>query len=571
VSAVRETHTVEEAENSREQDRCDDDDSDELLPAHIVHDDSDVEKTVNYRLPVNPDAVLRNLDTYPTLAYRAGPPNGPFNSRWWLSHTSTVNWERRNPFIPCSHAGSCADAKCRCFRQGITCEKTCRCSAKCNRRFPGCNCPSTSTAGRRTCGTEKCLCVKFKRECDADLCSTCGATDLLDPVHRYDEEMLKDRCTNVGIQRAVPKKTLLGESEVHGFGLYAGQYIEKDDIIGEYTGEVLSTEESNRRAEIYEYERNMYLFKLNRKQEVDATYMGNKLRFINNANQNLTNCYPKVLLCNTVFRVALYASTDITAGTEFFFHYNYAEELTKHFKQPKGKVFAVKQTVKPTPKYKSKSKGSSSEAISTDTGPNRQCASLAKARVAKAAQQTAALLNDSNSQAVPTARHSGLQQARKTVSSNLQYRSSKASGVQRDRSKTARNPSHRENSNPSGTAMEIDDPRAAETIIQTQESVSDLVVQDTDDEDDDFMPEEDTQEAAEPDIPLSDVEEELIDIEASTLSNEILEGKRARGRPPHKLSKSANVVAVKTKLSGKRLGAVRKRKRPIVLKSDEEE
>lgn len=25
-------------------------------------------------------------------------------------------------------------------------------------------------------------------------------------------------------------------------------------------------------------------------QEVDATYMGNKLRFINNANQNLTNC-----------------------------------------------------------------------------------------------------------------------------------------------------------------------------------------------------------------------------------------------------------------------------------------
>ena len=410
------------------------------------------------------------------------------------------------------------------------------------------------------CGTEKCLCVKFKRECDADLCGSCGATDLLDPVHRHDQELLKDRCANVGIQRAIPKKTLLGQSEVHGFGLYAGQYIEKDDIIGEYTGELLSTEESNRRAEIYEYEKNMYLFKLNRRQEVDATHMGNKLRFINNANQNLTNCYPKVLLCNTVFRVALYASTDIKAGTEFFFHYNYAAELTKHFKQPKGKVAAVKQTVKPQPKYKSKSKGLSSEATGMDGMPNRQCASLAKARVAKAEKRAAALLNEADSQGSSTTRRSGLQQARKTVSSSLQYRSSKSSGVQPGRSKISRNLGDREGSNALETAVGVDNSHAAETSTQTQVTVSELVVQDTDDEDEDFMPEEDTQEPAEP-----------IDIEASTLLNEVQHERRVRGRRLLKISKSSNVVAVKKKVGGARPGAVRKRKRPVVLKSDEEE
>lgn len=83
-------------------------------------------------------------------------------------------------------------------------------------------------------------------------------------MNRYDGDVLTERCTNVGIQRGVPKKTLLGQSEVHGFGLYTGQDIVKDDIIGEYTGELISTKESNRRASMYEYQNTMYLFKLNK-------------------------------------------------------------------------------------------------------------------------------------------------------------------------------------------------------------------------------------------------------------------------------------------------------------------
>jgi hypothetical protein len=191
----------------------------------------------------------------------AKPPAGKFNSNWWIQRDLTHHWEKRKPFFPCSHDGTCEDAQCRCFREGINCEKTCKCPSLCNRRYPGCTC--AAIPGRRICGTAACLCVKFNRECDADLCGSCGATEVLDPVNRYDNEVLEANCCNVAIQRGVPRKTLLGHSEVHGFGLYMGEDIKSGEYIGEYTGEVISTSEGNRRVTIYDYQKTMYLFSLN--------------------------------------------------------------------------------------------------------------------------------------------------------------------------------------------------------------------------------------------------------------------------------------------------------------------
>jgi hypothetical protein len=239
-----------------------DDSDDEIYPAHYDSDDSDLEKLLNYKFPVNPDVPTRITWEASAVPEHALPPPGPFKPRWWETKTNTAKWEQRTPFVPCSHPGDCVEANCRCFRENITCEKTCKCSQSCNRRFPGCRC--VSTPGKRTCGIgTSCLCSKFQRECDADICGSCGATELLDPVNRYNEELLKKRCNNIGLQRGVPKKTLLGKSEVHGFGLYAGQDIREDDVVGEYTGEILSVGESERREVIYHYEQNMYLFRLN--------------------------------------------------------------------------------------------------------------------------------------------------------------------------------------------------------------------------------------------------------------------------------------------------------------------
>ncbi len=238
----------------------DDDDDDYPAPAHW-DDDSDIEKVINYKLPTNPEAFNANPESEMIESKGLKPPDGQFNRRWWHENTYAHRWDERKPFFPCNHEGSCEQAQCRCFRENITCEKTCKCSQLCKRRFPGCNCVRASP--KRVCTTVTCLCVKFSRECDADLCGGCGASEILDPVNKYNEDILEGRCFNVAIQRGVPKKTLLGHSEVHGFGLYVGEDVKKDEYIGEYVGEIVSVQEGVRRYTIYHYQQTMYLFKLN--------------------------------------------------------------------------------------------------------------------------------------------------------------------------------------------------------------------------------------------------------------------------------------------------------------------
>lgn len=301
------SETDDSEEDDSEEDDSEKDDSESDGPcvkiAHYDSENSDVEKTINYKFPVNSGRSDDDEWSESGLKKHRLPPAGHFKAGWW-KNTAKYKWEDRKPFFPCNHPGSCVDAKCRCFRENINCEKTCRCPQSCNRRFPGCTC----TQGKRTCVANTCLCKSFERECDADLCGTCGADDVLDPIRRHDEEYIQTRCKNVALQRSVPKKTLLGRSEVHGFGLYAGEDICKDELIGEYTGELISSSESRRREILYHYDKNMYLFRVNKgrshivfccsgllidpdiEQEVDATYMGNKLRFINNADDKFTNC-----------------------------------------------------------------------------------------------------------------------------------------------------------------------------------------------------------------------------------------------------------------------------------------
>jgi hypothetical protein len=529
---------------------------------HLDSDeDSDVEKVINYKFPANCDVEIGDQWSESNRPRRALPPPGSFKPRWWETNTNTVKWENRKPFVPCKHAGSCVDAKCRCFRETITCEKTCRCSTTCNRRFPGCKCAILS--GKRACATATgCICKKFNRECDADICGTCGATELLDPINRYNEKLLQDHCCNVGIQRGVPKKTLLGKSEVHGFGLYAGEDIREDDIIGEYTGEIISVGESNRREVIYSYEKNMYLFRVNKEQDVDATHMGNKLRFINNANKNLSNCESRVLFCNTVFRVALYASTDIKAGTEFFFHYNYPAWMTKNFKQPKDKVVAVKQIVKQPSKAKTK-RALSRTPANNDPKPSSAAShvekekperpwireSLAKARAAKAAKREAMLAEkDLQTPAIPaTMLRQG--QARKSAGGPSMFRPLKALTLT-DRSKQPQDYGSRAGSN------------ASDSVGVRTRSTPILVIQDTDDEDDENAV-QDTQAGAQESQAAEDgVDMNTKDPESSARP------RRAR------MAKAAPVIVavkkVKKKMGGARPGAGRKRKRPVIINSEDE-
>ncbi|USP82641.1 hypothetical protein yc1106_09915 [Curvularia clavata] len=492
----------EEFQSSRCGSRSTLDEDTDPLPAHF-DEDSDIEKVINYKLPANPDAFNVCPESEMITSRGAKPPPGKFNAHWWLQRDLTQHWEKRKPFFPCNHEGSCENAKCR--------------------------------------------------ECDADLCGACGATEILDPVNRYNKDVMARNCFNVAIQRGVPRKTLLGHSEVHGFGLYMGEDIEKGEYIGEYTGEVISVHEGNRRLTIYDYQKTMYLFRLNSKQEVDATYMGNKLRFINNADDKYTNCAPRNLLCNTVFRIALFATTNIKAGTELYFNYNYPKEKTAQFKQPNGKVVAVKEN---KPKTKKADGTVKRKQPGEERDRSRILAATAKARAAKAAKRQAMLEEAAR---LAAARPSAVPfQARKTAT---------ATPSVKPRSKLRQRVSRNESVESDGGLDEDEDEdedasdaeaSAANASQETTASQSQYVG-DVDGDDEEFV--------------VDDTEENDDEQSHSWTKGSSATSRYGPSRPRRRTSNVTPVMASQKKtgkMGGARPGAGRKRKRPVILNSDDE-
>ena len=222
--------------------------------------DFDIEKIINYsrgcRFPVE---------------LTSQPPLDEEDYRQGYDYTKKHKWNYENilrdPFIPCEHSGSCAEAQCRCFQEKIYCEKSCRCDPSCERRYPGCRCEKyksgTVCSWNFKTGGSNCQCQKLYRECDPELCRGCGAAQVLDPENRNNDELSNMACRNVAIQRSIHKKTLLGNSVLHGFGLYVAEAVKMGDFLGEYTGEMISMDESNRRGVVYEFEQTMYTFTLN--------------------------------------------------------------------------------------------------------------------------------------------------------------------------------------------------------------------------------------------------------------------------------------------------------------------
>jgi hypothetical protein len=238
--------------------------------------------------------------------------------------------ERRN-FVPCSHAGPCSSDVCTCNEDKISCETSCGCSSECSRRFKGCTCRD----GRhKVCFEDtRCECWANNRECDPALCGVCGVEEVLDPanINRHD---LGSLCKNNGLQLGIVRRTVMGVSEVHGWGLYAGEEIPKYAFISEYKGELISILEVHRRGTVYHNLGIEYLFKLSKDQELDGSRFSNKSRFINNSSlaKNI-NVLSKKLLCNGVCRIMLYAARNIIAGEELFYDYGYDKLVRENFKE----------------------------------------------------------------------------------------------------------------------------------------------------------------------------------------------------------------------------------------------
>jgi hypothetical protein len=290
--------------------------ADSVIATDIVHPPK-----VNYRtrvaIPPSHSATANTEKAFPIKSDKKEP-------RFWRNSDFNHLPDERGPFYPCHHPGtSCVDAQCSCFENKLPCEKICSCAPDCNRKFQGCSC-STERIKKGTKGPcfedDRCACYQSGRECDPDLCGGCGACEVVDPVNKHSDSILHGRCRNCSIQRGLPKQTLLGDSGVHGLGLYACEDIREHDFVGEYKGEIITKEEAERRGAVYEHQKLSYLFSLNATQEIDSTNFGNKVRFINHA-KDKANLYPRIIMVNTVHRIALYASRPIRPGQELLFDY----------------------------------------------------------------------------------------------------------------------------------------------------------------------------------------------------------------------------------------------------------
>ncbi|MCJ1485939.1 hypothetical protein MMC06_006115 [Schaereria dolodes] len=114
-----------------------------------------------------------------------------------------------------------------------------------------------------------------------------------------------------------------------GWGLYIGEAVKAGEYLGEYVGEIISKEESERRGLIYNKRNLSYLFNLNRDQVLDSTRVGNKFRYINHQTPPYANCRAKILLCNTVQRIGMFAVRNLEIGEELLF--DYGDEFTSRF------------------------------------------------------------------------------------------------------------------------------------------------------------------------------------------------------------------------------------------------
>ncbi|KAJ3455779.1 hypothetical protein MRS44_017261 [Fusarium solani] len=214
----------------------------------------------------------------------------------WENRTRSQEHQQRELIEPCSHEGPCTLENCICV--------------------------------------QLCVYVQLNRECDPDLCGTCGVLERADPENAEDELLHATGCQNCSLQRGLTRALALGQSQLEGvgYGLFAAEFIAQGDFIIEYVGELITHDEGvrreARRGDVFDEESNIsYVFMLleNEGIWVDAAIYGNLSRYINHASEKSDGDKRG---CNITPRI-------LYAGEELFFNYgenfpNLTKKLLDH-------------------------------------------------------------------------------------------------------------------------------------------------------------------------------------------------------------------------------------------------
>lgn len=97
------------------------------------------------------------------------------------------------------------------------------------------------------------------------------------------------------LSKTQPKRVEVGPSKIHRNGLFTLEDLAPGDIVIEYVGEKIRNKVADKREVDYTIKGigDCYLFRLDKEYIIDATFNGNKARYLNHSCD--ANCYAKII------------------------------------------------------------------------------------------------------------------------------------------------------------------------------------------------------------------------------------------------------------------------------------
>ena len=256
---------------------------------------------------------LPECKIYKGSKWKKLPNKGKYHSmrnydRKWLNR---MEGAENHPWCePCTHDEPCSPENCSCWDGRFWCTKNCGHAEISRTFFRGCDC-------KAGCKQTSCTCFAANRECDPDLCKPCGACT--DPPGF--QESPKQRCCNDNISMRRHARLLIAPSTVGphaGWGLFTKYALKKGDYIHEYLGELIESDEADRRGHLYDKHGCSYLFEQSREYLIDGMDKANKVRFANHRDN--PNLEVKKMFVNGDVRIGYFAKYNIKAQSEVRSH-----------------------------------------------------------------------------------------------------------------------------------------------------------------------------------------------------------------------------------------------------------
>lgn len=131
-----------------------------------------------------------------------------------------------------------------------------------------------------------------------------------------------DLCQNMRFQKQQFAEVAVQDAGKKGKGMFAAEDIACGALIIEYTGDVISVEEMERRQKaVYQQHPHSYFLNLDSSEVIDATVRGNESRFLNHSCE--PNAESQKWNVRGEIHVGFFALRDICAGEEIVFDYDF--------------------------------------------------------------------------------------------------------------------------------------------------------------------------------------------------------------------------------------------------------